>query len=264
MNAFRFCECSMLSFLCNTYYSICLKQASSFLIIWINSLWSLNRFWNDLLSFPWFSPDWVRCMCAKSLQSCLTLCDTMDCNPPGSSVHGILQARILAWVPMPSSRGSSWPRDQTCIYYTYLHWQVGSLPLAPPGKPQIRYTCWAFPFLSISLYTKLSIFPFSTFYFSTTAHRLWAPWQLDFSVNLFLPIRISIRISTIVNPYFLMELYPQHLTQFCLVKNCWLKCPESSLISSSSSPWITQMVFSGFYLLFQCIIKMLAWITTRQ
>ena len=38
---------------------------------------------------------------------CTTLCDPMDCSPPGSSVHGILQARILAWVAMPSSRGSS-------------------------------------------------------------------------------------------------------------------------------------------------------------
>ena len=44
---------------------------------------------------------------AKSLQSYLTLCDTMDCSPPGSSVRGILQARILEWVAMPSSRGSS-------------------------------------------------------------------------------------------------------------------------------------------------------------
>ena len=44
---------------------------------------------------------------AKSLQSCLTLCDPMDCSPPGSSVHGILQARILEWVAMPSFRGSS-------------------------------------------------------------------------------------------------------------------------------------------------------------
>ena len=46
-------------------------------------------------------------MCAKSLQLCLTLCDPMDRNPPGSSVLGILQARILEWVDMPSSRGSS-------------------------------------------------------------------------------------------------------------------------------------------------------------
>ena len=42
----------------------------------------------------------------KSLQSCLTLCDPMDCSPPGSSVHGFLQATILEWVAMPSSRGS--------------------------------------------------------------------------------------------------------------------------------------------------------------
>ena len=47
---------------------------------------------------------------AKLLQSCLTLHDPLDCSPPGSSVHGILQARILEWVAMPSSRGSSWPR----------------------------------------------------------------------------------------------------------------------------------------------------------
>ena len=46
-------------------------------------------------------------VCAKSLQSCLTLCDPLDCSPPVSSVHGILQARILEWVAMPSSRGSS-------------------------------------------------------------------------------------------------------------------------------------------------------------
>ena len=44
-------------------------------------------------------------MPAKSLQSCLTLCDPMDYRPPGSSVHGILQARILEWAAMPSSRG---------------------------------------------------------------------------------------------------------------------------------------------------------------
>ena len=43
-------------------------------------------------------------------QLCLTLCDPMDCSPPGSSVHGIFQERILEWVAMPSSRGSSQPR----------------------------------------------------------------------------------------------------------------------------------------------------------
>ena len=53
-------------------------------------------------------------------QSCLTICDSMDSSPPGSSIHGILQARILEWVTMPSSRGSFQPRDQTGISYIYL------------------------------------------------------------------------------------------------------------------------------------------------
>ena len=48
-------------------------------------------------------------------QSCPTLFDSMDCRLPGYSVHGILQARILEWVAMPFSRGSSWPRDQTWV-----------------------------------------------------------------------------------------------------------------------------------------------------
>ena len=54
-------------------------------------------------------------MCPKSLQSCLTLCDPKARSLPGSSVHGILKARILEWVAMPSSRGSSPPRDRTHV-----------------------------------------------------------------------------------------------------------------------------------------------------
>ena len=52
-------------------------------------------------------------------QSCPTLCGPMDCSPPGSSVHRILQARIVEWVAMPVSRESSQPRDQTCICYVF-------------------------------------------------------------------------------------------------------------------------------------------------
>jgi len=54
---------------------------------------------------------WPVLCCAKSLQLCLTLCNSMDCSPPGFSVHGILQARILEWVAVPSSRESSQSRD---------------------------------------------------------------------------------------------------------------------------------------------------------
>ena len=66
---------------------------------------------------------------AKLLQSRLTLCDPMGCSQPGSSVHGILQARIC---PLPgelSDQGLN-PR-----LLNFLHWQVGSLPLGSPGKP---------------------------------------------------------------------------------------------------------------------------------
>ena len=55
--------------------------------------------------------------CGKSLQSHPPLCDPMDCSLPGSSVHGISQARMLEWVAISSSKGSSWPRDQTHISY---------------------------------------------------------------------------------------------------------------------------------------------------
>ena len=68
-----------------------------------------------------------QCAHAKPIQSCLTLSEPVDCGLPGSSVRGILQERILEWVAVPSSRGSSRPRDRT--------WQEGSLPLAPPGNP---------------------------------------------------------------------------------------------------------------------------------
>ena len=156
-------------------------------------------------------------MPAPSVRLYPTLLDTMDCSPSGSSVHGILQARTLEWVAMPSSRGSFWPRNWThvsCLSWiaggffihwaiwedqrvqmpkqkkkisldlsetqlnnyilkyflkcsvaieseprfslsrihrmslgqiekaalTYLHWQVGSLPLAPSGKPKCSFT----------------------------------------------------------------------------------------------------------------------------
>ena len=58
-----------------------------------------------------------RCVRAQLLQSRLTLCDPVNHSPPGSSVHGILQARILEWVAMPSSRGSSGPRNRSWVSY---------------------------------------------------------------------------------------------------------------------------------------------------
>ena len=77
-----------------------------------NELCSKNlKTWVPILDLPLIS----LCACAKSLQPCLTLCHSMDHSPSDSSVHGILQARILEWVDMPSSRESSQPRDWTHI-----------------------------------------------------------------------------------------------------------------------------------------------------
>ena len=55
------------------------------------------------------------CVCLVT-QSCPTLCNPMDCSSPGFSVHRIFQVRILEWVTISSSRGSSWPRDQTHVF----------------------------------------------------------------------------------------------------------------------------------------------------
>ena len=59
---------------------------------------------------------WHSCVCKCSVtQSCPVLCDPMDCSPPGSSVHGIFQARTLEWVAISYSRGYSQLRDRTCV-----------------------------------------------------------------------------------------------------------------------------------------------------
>ena len=81
---------------------------------------------------------------AELLRSCPILCVSMDCSPKGSSVHGILQERILEWVAMPSSKESSPPRDQTrvsCGYCTVGRFFTTELPGKPPapskGPPKI-------------------------------------------------------------------------------------------------------------------------------
>ena len=69
------------------------------------------------------------------IRLCLTLCDPMDCSPPGSSVHGILQAIMLKWVVVLSSRGSSPSRDRTHISCG-SHIVGGFFTTKPLGKPQ--------------------------------------------------------------------------------------------------------------------------------
>jgi len=124
----RFLLCLLLKYQCflsSPFSTISASHAAS-------SFWEIV-----LMSVTSIIPlgDDTACMHAKSVKSCLTLCNPTDGSPPGSSVHRILQARILQWVAMPSSRASFLPRDWTCVSYVYLHWQAGSLALASPGKP---------------------------------------------------------------------------------------------------------------------------------
>ena len=88
----------------------------------------------------------------------MTLCNYMDYSPPVSSVHGFFQARILEWVAISSSRGSSCPRNPL----HHLHWQVDSLPTVPPRYNQ-----------SLEVHTEKAMAPHS----STLAWKI--PWMED-------------------------------------------------------------------------------------
>ena len=87
-------------------------------ILWMKSAVNeaLRRELNKTTGVGW-QLCWEHGLCAKSIQSCPTLCDPLDCSSPGFSVHGILQAGILEWVAVSSSRGSSPPRDWTHVFY---------------------------------------------------------------------------------------------------------------------------------------------------
>ena len=84
-------------------------------------------------------------MHAKSLQSCLTLCNPMDCSLPGSSVRGIFQAGVLEWVAIPFSRGI-FPTQG--LNPNLQHWRADSLPLSHQGSS--LYLIIKFVFLIVS------------------------------------------------------------------------------------------------------------------
>ena len=79
------------------------------------SILRCSAFFTVQLSHPYMTTGKTIALTAKSLQSCPTLCDPIDGGPPGSPIPGILQAGILKWVAMPSSRESSQPRDITQV-----------------------------------------------------------------------------------------------------------------------------------------------------
>ena len=98
----------------------------SWLVLIVN--WLISHTDNSKGNIMWLSP----CACAQSLQLYPTLWDPMDCSPPGSSVLGISQATILAWIGTPFSRASSWPRDWTSVS------SIGLFTTEPPGKHDLK------------------------------------------------------------------------------------------------------------------------------
>ena len=103
----------------------------------------------------------------------------MDCSPSGSSVHGILQVRILQWVAMPSSRGSSPPRDQTWIS-SVLRWQVGSLPLVPSGMPHEHHN---------KLYCKI-VLKYHISCWNQLYYEIYKPFKYEFEISAYWVILI--------------------------------------------------------------------------
>ena len=83
---------------------------------------------------------WPQLPCESEVaQSCPTLCDPVDCSPPGSSIHGILQARILEWVAISFSRGSSLTQGSNPgIELRSPALQADALTSEPPGKPMTK------------------------------------------------------------------------------------------------------------------------------
>ena len=110
---------------------ICVFLPTAISCNWTNSHSSLTKFRAHLLSLPFQlkRAKWK----SEVAQSCLTLWDPVDCSPPGSSVHGIPQARILEWVAISFSKGSSRPRDQTQVSRV----EADALTSEPPGKPRV-------------------------------------------------------------------------------------------------------------------------------
>ena len=130
-------------------WSICLVLAES--AFGYDRLWEAQVSSLGLEAPSWYDPSWaafsfsvfqiVTSFCACSVaQSCLTLCDPMDCSPP-DFIHGISQASILEWVAISYSRESFWPRDQThiscisCIGKRILYHCVAWIALVPPYLP---------------------------------------------------------------------------------------------------------------------------------
>ena len=96
-----------------------------------------------------------RCVRAKLLQLCLILCDPVNCNPPGSSVHGILQGRTLEWFAIPPLQGIFQTQGLNWSLLHLMHWQTGSFPLETGSSSIWEAVDIKQSFVETSKYTKV-------------------------------------------------------------------------------------------------------------
>ena len=100
-------------------------------------IFKFNYYKNKQRNCPYLTViiQWFVCVHAKSFQSCPALCDSMDCGPPGSSVHGILQTKNTGVGCHILLQGIFLTQGLHLYLLGPLHWQASSLPLAPPAEP---------------------------------------------------------------------------------------------------------------------------------
>ena len=125
-------------------------------------------------------------LCVLVTQLCLTLCNPMECGTPGSSIHGIFQARILGLVTISFSRGYSWPRD-----WTHLLRCRQTLPSEQPGKPFLLIIISCFFFFFPTFVTVFFINKFSFVHFFLDFTCMW----YHIFVLLYLTSLIIMKIS---------------------------------------------------------------------
>ena len=139
-----------------------------------------------------------QCTCAcsvvsDSLRTPATRPPPMDCSPPGSFVHGILQARIPKWVVICFSRGSSQPRDWMRVL-PLPQWQVGSLPLHRLGSPHLPEAC--IQNRLFILWGPLALLSVGLFWGS---YQIW-PWVIVIYTHLLV---ISLSMGPVMSDFFL-------------------------------------------------------------
>ena len=135
-------------------------------------------------------------VCGCSIfQSCPTLCNPADCSPPGSSVHGILQVRMLEWLAISFSRGASQPRDGNCVSCNSFI-AGGFFTAEPPGKPIISYSHQVIQqiFRTYSSYTE-NVYTVISLSLCIPLPNLWQPLFHSVSRNVTFPL-VFIKDST--------------------------------------------------------------------